>query len=188
MVKVLASDNLVWKNDTSITWIARVIKFHFLLFFFRPSSDGTFYGMAMFVRVSVNPSVSDSFPHYSPTCFDFLSWNCVCHFFLMNIRSSSSTVNLRKFLLELYTVFCTFLLHALTYWAEILHMTLFYCSTDQVWVSSIFVGVMPLLDLRILKIHNFRTFLLHALTYWAEILHMALFYSSTDQFECRQFL
>ena len=36
-----------------------------------------------------------------------------------------------------YTVFRTFLLHALTYWAEILHMTLFNCTTDQVWVSSI---------------------------------------------------
>ena len=38
-----------------------------------------------------------------------------------------------------YTVFPTFLLHALTYWAEILHMTLFYCASDQVWVSSIFI-------------------------------------------------
>ena len=36
-----------------------------------------------------------------------------------------------------YTVFRTFLLHALTYWAEILHMTLFNCTTDQVWVLSI---------------------------------------------------
>ena len=37
--------------------------------------------------------------------------------------------------------------HALTYWAEILHMFLFYCITDQVRVSLIcvnFVGVMPL--------------------------------------------
>ena len=52
----------------------------------------------------------------------------------------------------------TFLLRALTYWAEILHMTLFYCTIDQVWVSSSFVGVMPLLELRILKIHNFLHF------------------------------
>ena len=29
-----------------------------------------------------------------------------------------------------YTVFRTFLLHALTYWAEIFHMSLFYCTTD----------------------------------------------------------
>ena len=112
-------------------------------------------------------------------------------------------------------VFHTFLQHALTYWAEILHMTLFYCTTDQVWVSSIsvqccasyapfvtyntgntqfsalfsnmlwhielklcirlcynvlqikfecrkfasiFVGVMPLLELTILEIHSFPHF------------------------------
>ena len=36
-------------------------------------------------------------------------------------------------------VFHTFLQHALTYWAEMLHMTLFYCTTDQVRVSSISV-------------------------------------------------
>ena len=29
-----------------------------------------------------------------------------------------------------YTVFRIFLLHALTYWAEILHMSLFYYTTD----------------------------------------------------------
>ena len=43
------------------------------------------------------------------------------------------------------------------------------------------MGVMPLLKLRILKIHSFRTFLLHALIYCAEILHMTLFYLTTDQ-------
>ena len=36
-----------------------------------------------------------------------------------------------------YSVFRTFLLHALTYWAEILYMTLFNCTTDQVCVLSI---------------------------------------------------
>ena len=35
--------------------------------------------------------------------------------------------------------FPTFLLHALTYQAEILHMTLFYCTSDQVRVLSISV-------------------------------------------------
>ena len=38
------------------------------------------------------------------------------------------------------TVFRTFLLHTLTYWAEILHMTLFCCTTDPVQVLSIFVS------------------------------------------------
>ena len=141
----------------------------------RPSSDGTYYGMVMSVFPSVHPSespsVSHSFPHFSPTCFDILSWNFACHFLLIYIRSSSSVVNFRPFLLELcpfsnlkywnYTVFRSFLLHALTYWAQILHMTLFCCTTDQVRVLSIsvhFCRSYPLLELRILEIHSFPHF------------------------------
>ena len=113
------------------------------------------------------------------------------------------------------TVFRTFLLYSLKYWVEILHMTLLYCTTDHVRVSSIcvsfcrsyaplgtkntgnrqfstlfsytlwhielksciwlcntvlqikfeyrefalmFVGVMPLLELRVLEIHSFPQF------------------------------
>ena len=88
-----------------------------------------------------------SFPHFSLTCFDILSWNFAYDFVLLYYRSSSSVVN---FLWEFCpfwnlnywkcTVFRTFLLHALTYWAEILHMTLFYCTTDKVRVSSICVN------------------------------------------------
>ena len=106
-----------------------------------------------------------SFLHFSLTCFDILSSNFAYDFVSPYYRSSLNVVNLRQFLWELcpfwnleywkYTVFRTFLLHALTYWAEILHMTLFYCTIDQVWVSSNFVGVMPLLELRILKRHSF---------------------------------
>ena len=91
-----------------------------------------------------------SFQHFSLTCFDILSWNFVYDFVLMYYRSNLSVVKLHQFLLELcpfcnlqywkYTVFRTFRLHALTYWAEILHMTLFYCTTDQVWVLSVFVN------------------------------------------------
>ena len=168
----------------------------FARLFIRQSSDGTYYGMVMSVRVSVRPSDSPSvrpsgspsasFPHFSPTCFelkfciwlcftvlqikfecrqfasgfvgvmpllelgileihssphfsltcfDLLSWNFAYDFVLLYYRSSSSVVNLRQFLWELcpfwnleywkYTVFRTFLLHALTCWTEILHVTLF---------------------------------------------------------------
>ena len=86
-----------------------------------------------------------SFPHFSLTCFDILSWNFAYDFVLLYYRSTSSVVNLRQFLWELcpfwnleywkYTVFRTFLLHPLTYWAEILHMTVFYCTTGQLRVS-----------------------------------------------------
>ena len=100
-----------------------------------------------------SPSVrspSARFPHFSPTCFDILSWNFAYDFVLMYYRSSLSVITLRQFLKELclfvnleygkYTVFRTFLLHALTYWTEILHMTLFWCTTEQVRVSSLCVN------------------------------------------------
>ena len=45
------------------------------------------------------------------------------------------------------TVFCTFLLYALTYWAEILHVTSIKFECPQ--FSLIFVGVLPLLELKI---------------------------------------
>ena len=115
-------------------------------FFIRPSSDGTYYGMVMSVRPSGSPSVRHSFPHFSLTCFDILIWNFVYHFIVMHVRSSSNAINFRHFLQELcsfltsnsykYAVFRTFLLHALTYWVQILYMTLFKCTTEQVWVSS----------------------------------------------------
>ena len=66
-----------------------------------------------------------SFPHFSLTCFDRLSWYFAYDFLLLYYRSSSSVFNFRQFLWELcpfwnleywkYTVFRTFLLHALTY-------------------------------------------------------------------------
>ena len=65
-------------------------------------------------------------------------------------------------------VFHIFLLYALTYWAEILHMTLFSCTTDQVWVSSLrqFLKELCLfLNLESRKCSGFHTFLPHALTY-----------------------
>ena len=91
-----------------------------------------------------------SFPHFSLTPFNILSWKFAYDFVFMYHRASLSVVILLQFLYELclfvnleyskYTVFRAFLLHALTYWAEILHMTLFYCTTDQVQVSSICVN------------------------------------------------
>ena len=108
-----------------------------------------------------------SFKHFSHTCFDILSWNFAYGFVLLYYRPSLSVVNFCQFLWELcpfwsleyskYTVFRTFLLHALTYWAEILHMTLLYCTSYQLWVPSICVNFCRSyapLDLRILEIHS----------------------------------
>ena len=53
---------------------------------------------------SDSPSVrspSAHFPHFSPTCFDILSWNFAHDFVLMYYRSSSTVVTLRQFLKEL---------------------------------------------------------------------------------------
>ena len=138
---------------------------------------------------SVRPSVRHSFLHFSPTCFDILIWNFVYHFIVMHVRSSSNAINFRHFLQELYSfltsntykyaVFRCFLLHALTYWLQILYMTLFKCSTEQVWVSSFcfnfWFELCLFVNLEYSKYTVFRTFLLHALTYWADILHMILF-------------
>ena len=133
----------------------------------------------MFVRVMPLLELTilkiHSFPHFCLSCFDILSSNFAYDFVSRYYRSSSSAVNLRQFLWELcpfwnlkywkYTVFRTFLLHALTYWAEILHMTLFYCTIkfECCQFALMFVGVMPLLELRILKIHSFPHFSLSCL-------------------------
>ena len=88
-----------------------------------------------------------SFPHFSLTRFDLLRWNFAFHFVLLYYRSSSSVINfcrsnapiLELRILEMHS-FPQFSLHALTFRAEILHLTLFYCATDQVSVSSISVN------------------------------------------------
>ena len=183
-----------WALSSQTTWHVPY-KDVWWLIFIRPSSDGTYYGMVMSVRPGLRPSVRHSFPHFSPTCFEILSWNFVYYFIMMHVRASSNAINFRQFLMELcpfltsncykYAVFRTFLLYALTFRAEILHMTLFYCTTEQVRVSSISVNfcwsICPFWNLEYCKYTVFRTFLLHALTYWAEILHLTLFYCTTDQ-------
>ena len=148
-----------------------------------------------------------SFPHFSLTCFDILSWNFAFDFVLLYCRSSSSVINLRQFLWELcpfwnleywkYTVFRTFLLHALTYLAEILHLiffTVLQIKFECRQFASIFVGVMPLLELRILEIHSFLHFSLtcfdiHVLS-WNFAYDFVLLYNrlSSSVVNLRQFL
>ena len=74
-----------------------------------------------------------SFPYFSLTSFDILSWYYAYDFVLLYFRLSLNVVNLHQFFWELcpfwnleywkYTVFSTYILHAWIYWAEILHMT-----------------------------------------------------------------
>ena len=52
--------------------------------------------------VNVSPLLEiHSFPHFSLTCFDILSWNFAYDFVLLYYRSSLSVINLRQFLWEL---------------------------------------------------------------------------------------
>ena len=136
-----------------------------------------------------------SFPHFSLSCFDIFRWNVAYDFVLLYYRSSSSVVNLRQFLWELcpfwnleywkYTVFRTFLFHALTYWDEILHMTLcllYYRSSSSVVNLRQFLWELcPFWNLEYWKYTVFHTFLLQPLTYWAESLHITLIFCTTDQ-------
>ena len=114
-----------------------------------------------------------SFPNFSLTCFDILSWNFAYDFVLLYYRSSWSVVNLRKFLWELcpswnleywkYTVFCTF---SYMLWNTCIELKFCICLCFTVLqikfqcrqFASIFVGVMPLLELSILEIHSFPHF------------------------------
>ena len=112
-----------------------------------------------------------SFPHFSLTCFDILSWNFAYKFVLLYFRSSLRVVNLRKFLWELCpfwnlqyenTQFSAFFSYML--WHIELKFCTWLCSTVLQFkiecrrFASIIVGVMPLLELIILRIHNFPHF------------------------------
>ena len=120
------------------------------------------------VRVSVRPSVRHSFPHFSPTCFEILSWNFVYHFILMHVRASSNAMNFRQFLLEL----CPFLTSNMQFSALFsymlwdielkfciwLYFTVILIKFECRLFASIFVWVMPLFELKILEIHSFPHF------------------------------
>ena len=117
---------------------------------------------------SVRPSGSPSthFPHFSRTCFDILSWNFAHHFVLMYYRSSLSVVTFRQFLkelclswnLEFSALFSYMLWHIELKFCIWLCLTVLQIKFECRQFPSIFVGVMPLLELRILKIHSFPHF------------------------------
>ena len=134
------------------------------------------------VRSPSAESPSACFPHFSPTCFDILSWNFAHDFVLMSYRSSLSVITLRQFLKELslfvtleyrkYTVFHTFLLHALTLSWNFAHdfVLMYYRSSSSVTTLRQCLKELCLfVNLEYRQYTVFRTFLLHASTYWAEI-------------------
>ena len=200
------ADDLVLMYYRSVWVLSFCVNFwrSYATFYTSRLKDGTYYGMVMSVRVSVrlsvrspsvHPSVRPSgspsarFPHFSPTCFDISSWNFAHDFVLMYYRSSLSVITLRQFLKELClfvnleyrkcAVFCTFLLHALSYWAEILPhdfvLMYFRASLSVVPLRQFLKELCLFWNWWYRNYTVFRSFFLHALTYWAEILHMLLF-------------
>ena len=121
--------------------------------------------------------------------FKFCIWLC---FPVLQIKFEC-----RQFLCELcpfwnseywkYTVFRTFFWHALTYWAENLHIWLCFTEIkinfDCRQFASIFCG--SYVPFGTLNTWNTQfTFLLHALAYWAEIFHVTFFNVLQIKFEC----
>ena len=112
-----------------------------------------------------------SFLHFSLSCFDILSWNFAYDFVSPYYRSSSSVVNLRQFLWELcpfwnleYWKYTVSALFSYMLWHIELKFCIWFCFTvlqiklECCQFALIFVGVMPLFECRILKIHSFPPF------------------------------
>ena len=113
-----------------------------------------------------------SFPHFSPTCFDILNWNFVYDFVLMYHRASLSFVILLQFLFgvmplcelrilentQFSALFSYMLWHIELKFCIWLCFTVLQIKFECRQFASIFVRVMPLLELRILEIHSFPHF------------------------------
>ena len=114
-----------------------------------------------------------SFLHFSPTCFDILSWNFAYDLVLLYCRSSSSVINFHQFFVGVmsllglrilkihviphFSLTCFDIIIELKFYIWLCFTVLqFKCKCRQ--FTSIFVGVMPLLELRILEIHSYPHF------------------------------
>ena len=139
---------------------------HFASIFIRPSSDGTYYGMVMSVspsvRVSVCPTLRPSgspfasFQHFSPTCFDALSWNFAYEFVLTVLQIkfeccqfASNFVWIMLFL-ELRNFSCMLWYIELTF-CICLCFDVLQTKVECRQFAWIIAGVMPPLESRILK-------------------------------------
>ena len=200
---------MLWHTELKFyTWLCfnvLQIKFecrHFASIFIRPSGR-----INVWWCPSVRPSGSPSarFPHFSPTCFDILSWNFAYDFVLMYYRSSLSVVNLRQVLLELcpfwnleYWKYTFSTLFSYMLWHIELKFCIWLCFTvlqikfECRQFASIFVGVMPLLELKLLEIHSFPHFSLTCfdILSWNFAYDFVLLYyrSSSSVINFRQFL
>ena len=107
------------------------------------------------------------FPHFSLTSFDRLNWNFAYDFILLYYRSNLILVDLRQFWWELcpfwnleYWKYAVFRLFSYLLWHIELKFCIWLCFTVlQIkfgchQFASNFLGVMPLLELRVVEIHS----------------------------------
>ena len=109
-----------------------------------------------------------SFPHFSLTHFDILSWNFAFHFILLYYRSSSSVFKFCRSYApfgtkntgntQFSTLFSYMLWHIGLKFYIWLCFTVLQIKFECCQFPSIFDGVIPLLECRILKIHSFPHF------------------------------
>ena len=135
-----------------------------------------------------------SFPHFSLTCFDILSWNFAYGFVLLYYRSTSSVVNF----CGSYAPFGTQNTENIQFsalfsdmlWLIELKICIWLCFTEikinfecRQFASIFLWELCPFWNFEYLKYAVFRTFLLHALAYWAEIFHVTFFNVLQIKFE-----
>ena len=143
-----------------------------------------------------------SFPHFSLTCFVILSWHFAYIFVLLNYRSSLSLVNLCQFVWGLcpfwnleywkYKVsahFSYMLWHIELKFCILLCLTALHIKFEFHQFASIFVGVMPLLEIIILKIHSFLHFFFSYMLWHIELKVCILLCFTVLQikFKCHRF-
>ena len=85
-VAKLCRVNYTWKGLLKIT-------FRFL---YARLKNGTYYAVAMSVRLSVRPSVRPRFPEFSSTCFEISIWNLVYTFSRWHDMLGLSCITIRS--------------------------------------------------------------------------------------------
>ena len=123
-----------------------------------------------------------SFPHFSSTCFDTLSWTLLysnTDQFRMCVNVCRSYAFLERIILKIQSF-------------PYVHKTLIHGTTDRFRVSSMCVNFCrrnaPFWNLKYSKCTVFCTFLLHALAYRAEICIWLSFNEHQIKFKCHQYL
>ena len=157
--------------------------------------DGTYYGMVMSVRVSVRPTLRPSvwvsvrpfsalfsymlwhieLKFCTWLCFNVLQIKFECHHFASIFEGVMPLCELRIYEMQFSAVFSNMLWHIELKFCTWLCFNILQGKFECCPFASTLEGVIPLLEPEYRKYTVFRSFLLHALTYGAKILHITLF-------------